>query len=184
VFLLLLTFGTVIGPWTHNNEWPVCAIVSSQTQSRSESCTLSLTLLERNTVSYKETLWATKKHCELQERRPSVPSGEQELFPDSGMFLSPFRLAAIHQASRQHCLHLFDLLFDPFFPQWKNVLIQLPLDAMARSPRGSESSTGRPAEFQVRIFVLRIFSKLGYLKNCLQQIRIDSWWKGFRYVIC
>ena len=118
----------------HNNEWPVCAIVSSQTQSRSESCTLSLTSLERNTVSYKETLWATKKQCELQERRPSVPPGEQELFPDSGMFLSPFRLAAIHQASRQHCLHLFDLLFDHFFLSGR-MLIQLPLDAMAKSPR-------------------------------------------------
>jgi hypothetical protein len=44
-----------------------------------------------------------------------VPSGEQELFPDSGMFLSSFHLAAIHQASRQHFLHLFHILFDCFF---------------------------------------------------------------------
>ncbi|XP_053492895.1 uncharacterized protein LOC128615073 [Ictalurus furcatus] len=42
-------------------------------------------------------------------------SGKQELYPDSGLFLSSTRLAAVHAEARKDCLRLFHLLFDEFF---------------------------------------------------------------------
>ena len=41
--------------------------------------------------------------------------GKQELYPDSGLFLSSTRLSAIHAEARKDCLRLFHLLFDEFF---------------------------------------------------------------------
>ncbi|XP_076607191.1 uncharacterized protein LOC143333136 [Chaetodon auriga] len=45
---------------------------------------------------------------------PKNRSGKQELYPESGLFLSSTRLAAIH-AEAKDCLRLFHLLFDEFF---------------------------------------------------------------------
>lgn len=42
-------------------------------------------------------------------------SDKQELHPDSGLFLSSTRLAAIHAEAKRDCLRLFHLLFDEFF---------------------------------------------------------------------
>lgn len=39
----------------------------------------------------------------------------QELYPDSGLFLSRTRFAAIHADARKDCFRLFHLLFDEFF---------------------------------------------------------------------
>uniref|UniRef100_A0A1A8IA53 Si:ch211-126i22.5 n=1 Tax=Nothobranchius kuhntae TaxID=321403 RepID=A0A1A8IA53_NOTKU len=41
--------------------------------------------------------------------------GKQELYPESGLFLSSTRLAAIHSEARKDCLRLFHLLFEEFF---------------------------------------------------------------------
>lgn len=43
------------------------------------------------------------------------PSGQQELFPGSGIFISSFRLAAMNHASKPNCMRLFHALFDNFF---------------------------------------------------------------------
>ncbi|XP_062870094.1 uncharacterized protein LOC134332389 isoform X3 [Trichomycterus rosablanca] len=49
-------------------------------------------------------------------RSPPRP-GEQELFPGSGLFLPPYKLACIHQESRQDSMRLFHLLFEHFFTE-------------------------------------------------------------------
>ncbi|KAG5266985.1 hypothetical protein AALO_G00238500 [Alosa alosa] len=41
--------------------------------------------------------------------------GQQELFPGSGVLISSFRLAALHQASKPNSMRLFHALFDHFF---------------------------------------------------------------------
>lgn len=41
--------------------------------------------------------------------------GKQELYPESGLFLSFTHLAAIHTEAKKNCLCLFHLLFDEFF---------------------------------------------------------------------
>ncbi|XP_041951018.1 uncharacterized protein C15orf39 homolog isoform X2 [Alosa sapidissima] len=41
--------------------------------------------------------------------------GQQELFPGSGILISSFRLAALHQASKPNSMRLFHALFDHFF---------------------------------------------------------------------
>ncbi|KAM4542319.1 uncharacterized protein PAE49_018966 [Odontesthes bonariensis] len=46
---------------------------------------------------------------------PKHRSGKQELFPESGLFMSSTRLAAIHAEAKKDCLRLFHLLFDEFF---------------------------------------------------------------------
>ncbi|XP_056462772.1 mucin-1-like [Gadus chalcogrammus] len=52
---------------------------------------------------------------ESDSTNPSATSGHQELFPDSGLFVSSFRLAAMHQSARQDSMRLFHSLFDHFF---------------------------------------------------------------------
>ncbi|KAL7385580.1 hypothetical protein ABVT39_024647 [Epinephelus coioides] len=49
-------------------------------------------------------VWAPKNRC-----------GKQELYPESGLFLTSTRLAAIHAEARKDGLCLFHLLFDEFF---------------------------------------------------------------------
>lgn len=44
-----------------------------------------------------------------------ITKKRQELYPDSGLYISPARLAAIHADARKDCLRLFHLLFDEFF---------------------------------------------------------------------
>ena len=46
---------------------------------------------------------------------PKHRSGKQELYPESGLFVSSTRLAAIHAEAKKDCLTLFHLLFDEFF---------------------------------------------------------------------
>ena len=46
---------------------------------------------------------------------PTPKSKMQELYPDSGLFLSRTRLAAIHADARKDCFRLFHLLFDEIF---------------------------------------------------------------------
>lgn len=46
---------------------------------------------------------------------PKNRSGKQELYPESGLFVSSTRLAAIHAEAKKDCLRLFHLLFDEFF---------------------------------------------------------------------
>ncbi|XP_060759956.1 uncharacterized protein LOC132870343 isoform X2 [Neoarius graeffei] len=46
---------------------------------------------------------------------PEHRSGKQELYPESGLFVSSTRLAAIHAEAKKDCLRLFHLLFDEFF---------------------------------------------------------------------
>ncbi|XP_068583301.1 uncharacterized protein [Cebidichthys violaceus] len=46
---------------------------------------------------------------------PKHRSGKQELYPESGLFVSSTRLAAIHAEAKKDCLRLFHLLFDEFF---------------------------------------------------------------------
>lgn len=46
---------------------------------------------------------------------PKNTNGKQELYPESGLFLSSVRLAAIHVEAKKDCLRLFHLLFDEFF---------------------------------------------------------------------
>ncbi|XP_029962612.1 RNA-binding protein 33-like [Salarias fasciatus] len=46
---------------------------------------------------------------------PKSRSEKQELYPESGLFLSSTRLAAIHAEAKKDCLRLFHLLFDEFF---------------------------------------------------------------------
>ncbi|KAK7880000.1 hypothetical protein WMY93_033331 [Mugilogobius chulae] len=57
--------------------------------------------------------------CELigdrHHNSPDSLSGQQELFPGSGIFISSFRLAAMNHASKPHCMRLFHALFDHFF---------------------------------------------------------------------
>jgi hypothetical protein len=48
---------------------------------------------------------------QLQE----IQNLQKELFPDSGLFVSSFRLAAMHQSARQDSMRLFHSLFDHFF---------------------------------------------------------------------
>nr|XP_055048777.1 skin secretory protein xP2-like [Misgurnus anguillicaudatus] len=52
-----------------------------------------------------------ERHC----GSPASPSGQQELFPGSGIFISSFRLAAMNHASKPNCMRLFHALFDHFF---------------------------------------------------------------------
>ncbi|XP_060751615.1 uncharacterized protein KIAA1958 isoform X2 [Tachysurus vachellii] len=52
----------------------------------------------------------------VQVHSPPRP-GEQELFPGSGLFLPPYKLACIHQESRQDSMRLFHLLFEHFFTE-------------------------------------------------------------------
>ncbi|MED6255818.1 hypothetical protein ATANTOWER_015426 [Ataeniobius toweri] len=52
-----------------------------------------------------------ERHC----NSPFSPSGQQELFPGSGVFISSFRLAAMKHASKPHCMRQFHALFDHFF---------------------------------------------------------------------
>lgn len=52
----------------------------------------------------------------MQVHSPPRP-GEQELFPGSGLFLPPYKLACIHQESRQDSMRLFHLLFEHFFTE-------------------------------------------------------------------
>ncbi|TUH72447.1 hypothetical protein Baya_16870 [Bagarius yarrelli] len=52
----------------------------------------------------------------MQARSPPRP-GDQELFPGSGLFLPPYKLACIHQESRQDSMRLFHLLFEHFFTE-------------------------------------------------------------------
>lgn len=40
---------------------------------------------------------------------------KQELYPESGLFIVPTRLAAIHAEAKKDSLRLFHLLFDEFF---------------------------------------------------------------------
>ncbi|KAL7380779.1 hypothetical protein ABVT39_023988 [Epinephelus coioides] len=49
-------------------------------------------------------VWAPKNRC-----------GKQELYPESGLFLTSTHLAAIHAEARKDCLHSFHLLFSEFF---------------------------------------------------------------------
>ncbi|XP_061882082.1 uncharacterized protein LOC133633545 isoform X2 [Entelurus aequoreus] len=46
---------------------------------------------------------------------PPQQSGQQMLFPESGVFISSFRLAAMSHASKPNCMRLFHALFDHFF---------------------------------------------------------------------
>ncbi|XP_061760997.1 uncharacterized protein LOC133555693 [Nerophis ophidion] len=46
---------------------------------------------------------------------PPQQSDQQELFPESGVFISSFRLAAMRHASKPKCMRLFHALFDLFF---------------------------------------------------------------------
>ncbi|XP_061753724.1 uncharacterized protein LOC133551239 [Nerophis ophidion] len=47
--------------------------------------------------------------------RAPQQSGQQELFPESGVYISSFRLAAMSHASKPKCMRLFHVLFDHFF---------------------------------------------------------------------
>ncbi|KAI4890118.1 hypothetical protein NFI96_010760 [Prochilodus magdalenae] len=55
----------------------------------------------------------------MKDMLSSITSIQQsptaELYPNSGLFLSSTRLAAIQQEAKKDCLHLFHLLFDKFF---------------------------------------------------------------------
>ncbi|KAL0961563.1 hypothetical protein UPYG_G00355280 [Umbra pygmaea] len=46
---------------------------------------------------------------------PASRMGQQELFPGCSLYISSFRLAAVHQAAQKDCLRLFHLLFEVFF---------------------------------------------------------------------
>ena len=62
-------------------------------------------------------------------------SGQQELFPGSGVFLSSFRLAAAYQASGRNCTRLFHQLFDCLFTaeECKNAV---PFGRHHKAPEG------------------------------------------------
>ncbi|KAL7394666.1 hypothetical protein ABVT39_001623 [Epinephelus coioides] len=79
--------------------------------------------------------------CDLIRERhhdsPSSPSGQQELFPGSGVFISSFRLAAMNQASKPKCMRLFHALFDHFFTveECQNAV---PFGRPGNNPSGKE----------------------------------------------
>lgn len=79
--------------------------------------------------------------CDLIGERhgdsPSTPSGQQELFPGSGLFISSLRLAAMNHASKPHCMRLFHALFDNFFTveECQNVV---PFGRHGNNPSGKE----------------------------------------------
>lgn len=68
------------------------------------------------------------------------PSGQQELFPGSGIFISSFRLAAMNHASKPNCMRLFHALFDNFFTveECQNAV---PFGHPGNNPSGKE---GKP----------------------------------------
>ena len=74
-----------------------------------------------------------------QAATPSLfaSSGKQELFPDSGVFISSFRLAAIYQASDKDCSRLFHQLFDCLFTaeECKNAV---PFGRHHKAPEGKK----------------------------------------------
>lgn len=79
--------------------------------------------------------------CDLIGERncgsPASPSGQQELFPGSGIFISSFRLAAMNHASKPNCMRLFHALFDHFFTveECQNAV---PFGRPGNNPSGKE----------------------------------------------
>ncbi|KAI5620101.1 hypothetical protein C0J50_20406 [Silurus asotus] len=70
----------------------------------------------RNLQSVISRVLRFHEQTRVQAQSPPRP-GEQELFPGSGLFLPPYKLACIHQESRQDSMRLFHLLFEHFFTE-------------------------------------------------------------------
>ncbi|CAK6970474.1 hypothetical protein DPX16_2870 [Scomber scombrus] len=117
--------------------YPACSVIGAELQS-----SLSLSRSDPGQVRELQSLLnpSGERHCDL-DKSPSAPSGQQELFRDSSLFLSSYRLVAMHQASKEDCLHLFHFLFDYFFSV--EDFVNSSLDTMRSSPRERESLTSR-----------------------------------------
>ncbi|XP_072768141.1 uncharacterized protein [Nerophis lumbriciformis] len=72
---------------------------------------------------------------------PPQQSGQQELFPESGVFMSSFRLAAMSHASKPNCMRLFHTLFDHFFLQLRSVKMLSLLVALETSLQEQKSAS-------------------------------------------
>ena len=66
-----------------------------------------------NTGPLSQTQHLLSKASHSQHTAEQSPTAE--LYPNSGLFLSSTRLAAIQQEAKKDCLRLFHLLFDEFF---------------------------------------------------------------------
>lgn len=69
---------------------------------------------------------------------PKHRSGKQELYPESGLFVSSTRLATIHAEAKKDCLRLFHLLFDEALLQSCAEMLW-PLGSTGRGQMGRQS---------------------------------------------
>ncbi|XP_026863781.2 uncharacterized protein KIAA1958 isoform X2 [Electrophorus electricus] len=111
---------------------------------------------------------------------PKFGEQEQELFPGSGLFLPPYKLACMHRESRQDSMRLFHLLFEHFFSE-EDLVGAVAFGKRGKVPAGKKILDRRTVD-GVMSYVLRCSSLDGWTpvepaklkKACINKCRLRT----------
>ncbi|XP_076875220.1 uncharacterized protein kiaa1958 isoform X1 [Brachyhypopomus gauderio] len=111
---------------------------------------------------------------------PRFGEPEQELFPGSGLFLPPYKLACMHRESRQDSMRLFHLLFEHFFSE-EDLIGAVAFGKRGKVPAGKKILDRRTVD-GVMSYVLRCSSLDGWTpvepaklkKACINKCRLRT----------